>query len=43
MELLYYKSLLYVSKVICSKLIIRYHPNFLEGYFEIKKIQELLL
>lgn len=37
-EVFYYKSLLYVPKIICSKLINRYHNNLLAGYFRIEKI-----
>ncbi len=36
-QVLYYKGLPYISKVICSELISRYQDNFFIGHFGIKK------
>lgn len=41
-EVFYYQDLLYVPKVICSKLISRYYNNPLVGPFQIEKTQELI-
>ena len=41
-EVLYYLSLPYISKIICSELINRYHNNPLVGHFSIKKTQKLI-
>ncbi len=35
-ELLYYQSLSYIPKIICYKLINRYHNNLMVGHFKIK-------
>ncbi len=35
--MLYYQGLLYIPKIICLKLISRYHNDSLVGYFEIEK------
>ena len=40
--ILYYQGLLYVPKIIRSKLISKHHDNFLAGHFGINKIQELI-
>ncbi len=37
-QVLYYESLPYVPKVICSEQISRYHDNLLAGHFGIEKI-----
>ncbi len=36
-EMFYYQGLPYILKVICSKLISRYHNNLLAGHFGIEK------
>lgn len=38
----YYQGIPYVLKVICSKLINRYHNNLLAGHLGIEKICELI-
>lgn len=38
----YYQSLFYVSKVICSKFISRYHDDLLARHFGMEKIRELI-
>ena len=40
--LLYHQSLLFEPRAIWRKLISYYHNDFLVGYFDIKKAQELL-
>lgn len=42
-KVLYYYSLLWVSKVIRLKLISGYHDYFLAGHVSIKKIQDLIV
>ncbi len=42
-EVLYYQNLLYITKIICSKLISSYYDNLLANHFEIKKTQELIV
>lgn len=37
-----YKSLLYISKIICFKLINCYYNDLLAGYFKIDKTQKLI-
>ena len=39
---LYYQGFLYVPEIIWTKLISKHHNNPLIGYFDIKKIQELV-
>ena len=41
-EMFYYKSLLYIPKIICSKIISRHYDNPLISHFGIKKTQELI-
>ena len=41
-QVFYYQSLLYVSKVIFSKLISKYHNNLFVGYFGIQKVHKLI-
>ena len=41
-QILFYQSLFYIPKVICSELINRYQNNPLVGHFSIKKTQELI-
>lgn len=41
-KVIYYQSLLYISKVICFKLINKYYDNPLIGYFRIEKTQKLI-
>ncbi len=41
-QVLFYQSLLYVRKVICSELISRYHDNLLSSHFGIEKTCELI-
>ncbi len=41
-QVLHYQGLLYVPKVIRSKLISRYHDDPLTGYFGIEKTLELI-
>lgn len=40
-EILYYQGLLYISKIVTTKLISRNQDTLLAGYFDIKKTQEL--
>ena len=42
-QVFYYQGLLYIPKVICSKLISRHHNNTLIGHFSIKKTWELIV
>lgn len=35
-EIFYYQGFLYISKIMCSKLISRHHNNSLVGHFGIK-------
>lgn len=42
-EMLLWKSLLYVPKIICIKLISCYHNDSLVGYFGIHKTWELVI
>ncbi len=41
-KVFHYQGLLYIIKVICSKLISRHYDNCLIGYFRIKKTQKLI-
>lgn len=41
-EIFHYQSLLYIAKIICFKLINRYHDNLLAGHFGIEQTQELI-
>ena len=41
-QILHYQGLPYVSKVICSELINKYHNNLFANHFGIKKTWELI-
>lgn len=41
-QVLHYPGLPYVSKVICSELIIRHHNNSLISHFDMEKTWELI-
>lgn len=41
-EILYFQDLLYISKIIYTKLINWHHNNLLAGYLRIKKTQKLV-
>lgn len=40
--MLYYQDLLYILKIVCPKLISRYHNNLLLSHSQIKKTQKLI-
>ena len=40
--LLHYQNFLYISKIIWTEFISKYHNNLLTGYFDINKIQKLV-
>lgn len=42
-EVLYFKSLLYVSEIICKELINLFYNNLFASHFRIKKIGELVI
>lgn len=42
-KIIKYLNLLYISKIICSKIINCYQNNFIANNFEIKKNQKLII
>ncbi len=41
-EVLYYLSVSYIPKVMCSELISKYYNDLLIGHFDIEKTQKLI-
>ena len=41
-QVFHYQSFFYIPKVICSKLINKYHNNLFIGHFGIEKLRELI-